>query len=845
MSEERVVLTASLRDELSAPLDTVSRKVKSTASDVKKASSDMAGATKASSTTIMTALDGQTSASRGLAGAWGRLTGAARTSWGGAKNAVADAAAGIKRASRQAGEESGKELSDGFSSKVKGLAAGAVAAFGVHELAAGMSTAVSSFSALEDSSAAASVVFGDSMGKIIAQSKTADEKLGLSQQAVINGANTFGTYGKAAGLSGDKLAGFATGLTGLAGDMASFKGTTTEQALEAIAAGLRGEAEPLRAFGVMLDDTQMRDEAMRMGLIKTTKEALTPQQKVLAAQSLIFKQTTDAQGDFARTSKSTANVQKTLAAATENLRAKLGGFLAPAFTAVRLKALDGVRGISAFLDKVTAAQEVMKKGGTTGDIAAKLGFSPRASAMIAEVIGGVFAFKAALADGGEVTSSGFAGALELIGVKLHDLKELVGGFGLAQWAGVAGGAGLLLASFGKLAPIFAPLLSMFARFGPLIGQLGGALKFLLGPVGLIAGLFIYAYSTSEPFRTAINGLLSTILTLAVGLGTQLLPIFATLMTTLLPVISQLFAQLVPIFIQIVMAALPIVSMLATQLVPIFMQLVLAVLPPLMGLLVMLAPIFGQLIAAAAPLIPPIMQIISLLIGLAMQVITPLIPIVVLIATIFSKVLVGAINLLMPVIKFLLDAFVGLVDFLKGPLGAAIEFVGGLFEGIGKIIEGVLGGINDFLSNPLGGLQDMLGIPKNSGGGVYSGGGVIGYAGGGTVLGGYEPGRDRIPALLSAGESVLVPELTRAIGPQNIMAANYEASNGRAAGSGPALVSGYSNAGTQQGGGGTVVVSEGAVQIVIQAGPGGLTAAQLAQVRQAVEQVFKDAKKRSY
>lgn len=69
---------------------------------------------------------------------------------------------------------------------------------------------------------------------------------------------------------------------------------------------------------------------------------------------------------------------------------------------------------------------------------------------------------------------------------------------------------------------------------------------------------------------------------------------------------------------------------------------------------------------------------------------------------------------------------------------------------------------------------------------YSGGGLAGpvRAGRGMVLAGYEPGRDTVPAILSKGEAVLVPELVRALGARRILAANAEASGGR-----PAAVSG--------------------------------------------------------
>lgn len=77
-------------------------------------------------------------------------------------------------------------------------------------------------------------------------------------------------------------------------------------------------------------------------------------------------------------------------------------------------------------------------------------------------------------------------------------------------------------------------------------------------------------------------------------------------------------------------------------------------------------------------------------------------------------------------------------------------------------------------------QDLRESHGGAGGGLvgYSGGGIAGsvrrFATGG-VLGGYAPGKDTIPAILSPGEAVLVPELVRRLGPGNILAANMEAS----------------------------------------------------------------------
>ena len=259
----------------------------------------------------------------------------------------------------------GAGVAQGIGMGVVGVVGQAASAIG--EFASG---SVDKFARLEDATAAASVIFGSSMGKIQTQASAAASTLGMSKSQVIDAANTFGTYGKSAGLAGDDLAGFSTQMTQVAGDMASFKGTSPEQAIEAIGAALRGETEPIRAYGVLLDDASMRNEAMKMGLISTTKDALTPQQKVLAAQSLILKQTSDAQGDFARTSDSTANTQKQLSATMENLQATLGEKLAPAVTAVAQGILGAIDFMSQFSDVGDGAGEVF---GALGEALGALG----------------------------------------------------------------------------------------------------------------------------------------------------------------------------------------------------------------------------------------------------------------------------------------------------------------------------------------------------------------------------------------------------------------------------------------------------------------------------------------
>lgn len=175
------------------------------------------------------------------------------------------------------------------------------------------------------------VIFAGSKDEILDWSETSAKALGQSRRQALDAASTFATFGKAAGLSGTELTGFAKSLTGLSADLASFYNTSPEDAITAIGAALRGESEPIRRYGVLLNDAALKQRAMEMG-IYDGNGALTAQQKVLAAYSEILSQTTDAQGDFARTSEGLANQTKILKANIANLTAEVGAKAVPAVT---------------------------------------------------------------------------------------------------------------------------------------------------------------------------------------------------------------------------------------------------------------------------------------------------------------------------------------------------------------------------------------------------------------------------------------------------------------------------------------------------------------------------------
>jgi phage-related protein len=219
-----------------------------------------------------------------------------------------------------------KKAFGGLLDLTKKVAVGAGALAGAAGV--GAFKAVEAASDLSEELAKAGELFGDTANEVDAFAKTAAKAFGQSRTQAVAAANQFALFGRAAGLAGQDLIGFSTDFVGLASDLASFNNSTPQEAIDAIGAALRGEAEPLRKFGVLLDDATLKNKALEMG-IYDGNGALDQRQKILAAEQVIYEQTSAAQGDFARTSDGLANQQRILRAELANVVTQVGEKLLP------------------------------------------------------------------------------------------------------------------------------------------------------------------------------------------------------------------------------------------------------------------------------------------------------------------------------------------------------------------------------------------------------------------------------------------------------------------------------------------------------------------------------------
>jgi len=245
------------------------------------------------------------------------------------------------------------KISSGMS-KAFALAGAAVAGVGVAKF---FKDSVSAATDLNEQVSKVGVVFGDSADKVLAFGKNAATSIGASNREAVQAAGTFGNLLKSTGIASDKAADMSVNMVQLAGDLASFNNVPVGEALDAIRSGLVGETEPLKRFAVNLNESTLKAEAMKLGL-SDGKGVLDANAKAQAAYSIILGQTTDAQGDYARTADSLANRQRTLSALFEETKATVGQALLPVmkeFVQIATDSLPVVTNLALSIANIAAA----------------------------------------------------------------------------------------------------------------------------------------------------------------------------------------------------------------------------------------------------------------------------------------------------------------------------------------------------------------------------------------------------------------------------------------------------------------------------------------------------------
>ncbi|GGM75485.1 hypothetical protein GCM10012275_52710 [Longimycelium tulufanense] len=402
-----------------------------------------------------------------------------------------------------------------------------------------------------------------------------------------------------------------------------------------------------------------------------------------------------------------------------------------------------------------------------------------------------------------------APAVEPLGQALASLAPVVGIVAQAL-------AAVLVPAVEALVPV---VTTLAGPLGEIVGLLGGALGAAIVVVApalssfatMVAQILVAALTALQPVLGVAVDALEMFTPVLSQVGMAIGRMLITAIQTLAPLVPPLASA----FLQVLASLLP--------LIPVALKLITAIVTPLLGLLPTLAPLIITIATAFGQVLPPLVEVVATLADALLPVITELMPVVTtvfgVVASVVSSVLNGVVvpllvglvipavqkfadivrwavhNVILPVWRALSAGLSWVWETVIVPVFDAIKFgvgaVGDAFNKAVDFIRQVWGKIKEIAAKPVNfviewvynkgirvlwnEIADFLGLGKLPE--VQP----VKFARGGVVPG-YAPRRDVVPALLSPGEGVLVPEATRALGPGFVDWANSYFRSGSSSGS---------------------------------------------------------------
>jgi hypothetical protein len=186
----------------------------------------------------------------------------------------------------------------------------------------GFAVMVSKASDMQEAMGKFAVVFGDSAGDVEASAKSMAAELGVSRLEIIQMLGNMQDLLVPMGVATEEATGMSQQMARLAVDLGSFNNMASEQVFGDLQAAITGSGEVMKKYGVVLNETAVKQELLNMGMDPANADDAA---KAQARLNIIMAGTTAAQGDAVRTAGSFANQVKLLKANFADLAVSIGG----------------------------------------------------------------------------------------------------------------------------------------------------------------------------------------------------------------------------------------------------------------------------------------------------------------------------------------------------------------------------------------------------------------------------------------------------------------------------------------------------------------------------------------
>lgn len=559
--------------------------------------------------------------------------------------------------------DTGKRVGKFQSGMAKMAAPAAVAGAALVGFAA---VAVKSASRTEQAYGGLDAVFGKQSDTVKGWAAQSADSTGLAASEYAEFAAQIGAQLKNAGVPMDQVAGKTDEMIKLGADLAATYGGTTADAVGALSAALRGEADPAERYGLALNQTAVNAQMAADGTSELTG-ASKNQAKMATILGLATEQAGGAIGQFGRESDSAAGSAQIAAANWENAKSTLGKSLLPVVTAV--------------------AQQLAKVAGFVQD-------NSKAITVLAVVVGGLAAAILIV-----------NGAMAAYNAIMVVAKAVQIAATAAQWAWnaamLANPIGLIIIGIIALVAIIILLWKKCAWFRNAVLAVWGAIKVAF------AAVVTAAKAVGRWFVGGWNGVVAAIRAVVAWVG--------RIVTTVRAVIAQVaavfragWAAVVAVVRRAIAIVVAVVKAIVAPYVLVFRTIVNTARVVAAKVAAVFRAAFGAMRTIAS-------SVMNAVISFVRRIIAPVVAVAARIRSAFAAAFNALRSLASAVVSALSAAFrritgpiVAVASRIKSAFSAAFWAISSIAARVGSLIRGVFGSISGAVSTVVNAIQNLIG-----------------------------------------------------------------------------------------------------------------------------------------
>ena len=334
------------------------------------------------------------------------------------------------------------------------------------------------------------------------------------------------------------------------------------------------------------------------------------------------------------------------------------------------------------------------------------------------------------------------GSIDFAGLapKVAGAVAAFGAFNAARGpiSALAGALGTVPAAFTRVQQAILPFRASLAMVGPVqtfknaLSLLPGALGAIASPVGIavaavaaLAAGFAYFYTTSAPFREAINGIIASLGASLAPVIQQIAATVTSFVSTVMPVVMQIAATVAPVIQQI----LVILTQLAAIVVQVMAQILAAVLPVATGIIAAVMPIVSAILSVLAPAIQMILSVVSAVLPAVGA----------LFSSVFS-VISAVVTTVMGVVGAIVGAVMGTINaVISGDLGSIKGIWSGAWNTMRSLLGNAWNGIKSGVSSGISAVMSFISTIPGRITGFFAGAGSWLLDAGASIINGLKEG----------------------------------------------------------------------------------------------------------